>query len=103
MGFLTGLSFCDTSAASVAAVVKAVKLPPGVMHELHSHLRDSSLASDPLAPNWVAAGLSEALYSTGFRFQGGGGGGAAGRPHQFRLPTRGSRWSAFHSSLPIGP
>ena len=47
---LTGTSFCDEA---VAQVVKSVRLPPGIMHELHKHLHDSPLPAAAGATEWL--------------------------------------------------
>ena len=55
----------------IAAIVKAVSLPPGVMHELYDHLQGDSLPKEAGAPPWTDLGIAEALDGTWFRFQGG--------------------------------
>ena len=55
----------------VAAAVKAVRLPPGIMHELHEHLRTISAAKEAGASDWADLAITEALSGTWFRFQGG--------------------------------
>ncbi|OLP86094.1 hypothetical protein AK812_SmicGene32832 [Symbiodinium microadriaticum] len=55
----------------IAAIVKAVSLPPGVMHELHDYLQGESLPREAGAPPWTDLGIAEALDGTWFRFQGG--------------------------------
>ena len=64
---LTGTSFCDEA---VAQVVRSVRLPPGIMHELHEHLHGSPLPEDAGATDWASAQVCEAMQSTWFRFQG---------------------------------
>ncbi|CAE7640812.1 unnamed protein product [Symbiodinium microadriaticum] len=49
---LTGTSFCDEA---VAQVVRSVRLPPGIMHELHEHLHGSPLPEDAGATDWASA------------------------------------------------
>ncbi|CAE6923113.1 unnamed protein product, partial [Symbiodinium sp. CCMP2456] len=53
----------------IQAVLRAVDLPPGLSHELHSHLRDSSLFRDAGASPWLDAVTCEALQHTWFRFE----------------------------------
>ncbi|CAE7941430.1 unnamed protein product [Symbiodinium necroappetens] len=65
---LTGTANKDED---IAAILRAVHLPPGVMHELHAHLKAQSLAREAGAPPWTDFGLKEALDGTWFRFQGG--------------------------------
>ena len=65
---LTGTACHDEQ---VAAAVKAVKLPPGVMHELYDHLQSVSAAKDAGATDWADMAITEALTGTWFRFQGG--------------------------------
>ena len=63
---LTGTSFCDEVVAHVA---QKVRLPPGILHELHNHLRGTSLPEDAGATDWASAQICEAMQSTWFRFQ----------------------------------
>ncbi|CAE7220314.1 def6 [Symbiodinium microadriaticum] len=65
---LTGTNNSDED---VAAIVRAVSLPPGTMHELHKHLQGHSLAAEAGASQWTDRGLQDALDGTWFRFQGG--------------------------------
>ena len=65
---LTGTNNSDED---IAAVVRAVSLPPGTMHELHKHLQGRSLAEEAGASRWTDLGLQDALDGTWFRFQGG--------------------------------
>ena len=65
---LTGTACHDER---VAAAVKAVKLPPGVMHELYEHLQSVSAAKEAGATDWADMAINEALTGTWFRFQGG--------------------------------
>ena len=55
----------------VAAAVKAVQLPPGVMHELHEHIQKISAAKEAGASDWADVAITEALNGTWFRFQSG--------------------------------
>ncbi|CAE7939585.1 unnamed protein product, partial [Symbiodinium necroappetens] len=55
----------------VAAAVRAVKLPPGVMHELYAHLQTTSAAKEAGATDWADQAITEALTGTWFRFQSG--------------------------------
>ena len=55
----------------VAAAVRAVQLPPGVMHELHEHLKATSAAKEAGASDWADFAITEALTGTWFRFQSG--------------------------------
>ena len=65
---LTGTACHDED---IATALRAVSLPAGVMHELHAHLQDCSLAREAGATDWADYGITEALSGTWFRFQGG--------------------------------
>ena len=65
---LVGSSCSDEQ---IAAAVKAVQLPAGVMHELHAHLQQSSAASEAGASDWTDFAITDALTGTWFRFQSG--------------------------------
>ena len=55
--------------SDMAAVLAAVQLPPGVMHELHEHLAQTSLFREAGASQWTSEATCEALRSTWFRFE----------------------------------
>ena len=63
---VTGFTGTDTE---VAAVLAAVQLPPGVMHELQAHLTETSLFREAGASPWTSEATCEALRSTWFRFE----------------------------------
>ena len=65
---LVGSSCSDEQ---IAAAVKAVQLPTGVMHELHEHLQQSSAAREAGASDWTDLAITDALTGTWFRFQSG--------------------------------
>ncbi|CAE7691238.1 unnamed protein product [Symbiodinium sp. CCMP2592] len=57
------------SDADIANIVRAVQLPPEVMHDLQNHLQQQSLFEQAGASPWQAAVTSEALCCTWFRFE----------------------------------
>ena len=63
---VTGFTGTDLE---IAAVLDAVQLPPGVMHELHTHLAETSLFREAGASPWTSEATCEALRSTWFRFE----------------------------------
>ncbi|CAE7364293.1 unnamed protein product [Symbiodinium sp. CCMP2592] len=65
---LTGAPLCDEAIAKVA---QTIRLPAGVMHELHLHLSGKSIFEDSGASPWLSQAMSEVLASTWFRFKAG--------------------------------
>ena len=63
---VTGFTGTDSE---VAAVLAAVQLPSGVMHELRAHLVEMSLFREAGASPWTSEATCEALRSTWFRFE----------------------------------
>ncbi|CAE7871297.1 hypothetical protein AK812_SmicGene3911 [Symbiodinium microadriaticum] len=61
----------ECSDEQIAAAVKAMQLPAGVMHELHAHIKQSSAARDAGASDWADLAITDALTGTWFRFQSG--------------------------------
>ncbi|CAE7599718.1 GIP [Symbiodinium sp. CCMP2592] len=63
---VVGFTGTDTD---IANIIRAVQLPPEVMHDLHSHLQQQSLFEQAGASPWQAAVTTEALCCTWFRFE----------------------------------
>ncbi|CAE7696770.1 unnamed protein product [Symbiodinium sp. CCMP2592] len=65
---LTGAQLSDEAIAKVAATIR---LPHGVLHELHLHLTGNSVFEGSGASSWLSGAMNEVLEATWFRFKAG--------------------------------
>ncbi|CAE7485179.1 unnamed protein product [Symbiodinium sp. CCMP2592] len=57
--------------SAIAKVAATIRLPHGVLHELHLHLTGNSVFEGSGASSWLSGAMSEVLEATWFRFKAG--------------------------------